>query len=49
MLRAKMANMIVLPNEALITKNEADRPMVSSLKGVRLNMAALPWETLYLL
>lgn len=31
--------MIVLPNGALTTKNEADKPMVSGFKGVGLNMA----------
>ena len=44
-----MTNTIVLPDGALITKNEANRPMVSSLKEVGLNMVALPRETLYLL
>ena len=49
MLCAKMTNAIVLSDGALIAENEADRPMVSSLKGVGLNMAALPRETLYIL
>ncbi len=49
MLHAKMTNTIVLPGGALIAENEADRPMVSSLKGVGLNIDALPWEKLYLL
>jgi len=33
----------------LTTENEVDRPMISSLKGIRLNMATLPREMLYLL
>jgi len=41
--------MIVLPDGALTTENEADRPTVSSLKGVGLNMVVLPQKTLYLL
>ena len=49
MLHARMTNTIVLPDGALVTKIEADRPMVSSLKGIGLKMVALPWETLYLL
>ncbi len=49
MLRTRVTNTIVLPDGALTTENEADRPMVSSLKGVGLNMAVLPRETLHLL
>lgn len=49
MFRAKMTNTIVLPDGALIAKNEADRPMVSSLKGTGLNMGVLPRETFYIL
>lgn len=30
-------------------RNEAERPMVSRLKRIRLNMVALPQETLYVL
>lgn len=41
--------MIVLADGALTTEMKADRPVVSSLKEVGLNMANLPWETLYLL
>jgi len=44
-----MSNNIVLPEGALVTENEAERPMVSRLKRIRLNMVALPWETLYVL
>lgn len=49
MLRTKASNVIVLPNGALTTKNEADRPTVSDLKGVRLNLRVLPSEELHLL
>jgi len=49
MLHTRVTNMIVLPDGALITAKEADRPTVNSLKGVGLNMATLPRETLYLL
>jgi len=40
---------IVLPNGALIIEIEADRPVVSSLKGVGINLVTLPSEALYLL
>ena len=49
MLHTQMTNTIVLPNGALITKNEADRPMVNELKGIRLNVVVLPQEMLYVL
>jgi len=49
MLCARMTCTIVIPNGALMTENKADRPMVSSVKGVGLNMAMLSQETLYLL
>lgn len=49
MLHAKVSNMIVLPDGALTTKNEADRPTASTLKGVGLNLVALPGEALHLL
>lgn len=44
-----MTNTIVLPEGALVTSNEVDRPTVSASKGLSLNMAALPRETLYVL
>lgn len=47
MLRAQMTNTIVLSEGALVPSNEADRPSVSALKGLGLNLAALPCETLY--
>ena len=46
MLSTKMTNTIVLPDGALIVENEADRAMFNILKGVELNMATLPQETL---
>lgn len=42
-------NTIVLPEGALVTKNEANRPMIGTLKGIRINMVTLPRETLYVL
>jgi len=45
----RVSNMVLLLYGALTIENEADRPMVSSLRGVGLNMAVLPWETLHLL
>ena len=49
MLRTPMTNTIVLPEGALVIENKADRPMVSALKGVGINMVAFPRETLYVL
>lgn len=49
MLRAHMTNTIVLAEEALVTENEANRPMVSALKGVGINMVVLPQEMFYVL
>lgn len=49
MLRAKASNAIVLPDGALTAENEADRPTVSALKGVGLNLVALSGEALHLL
>lgn len=43
---ARMTNIIMLPDGALITENEADTPMVNGLKGIILNVAALPRDTL---
>ena len=42
MLCACMTNTIVLPEGALVTENEADRPMVSAMKGVGINLVSLP-------
>jgi len=44
-----MTNTIVLLEGALVTTNEADRPMVSALRGLGININALPRETLYVL
>ena len=49
MLRAKVCSVIVLPDGEKITKNEADKPTISALKGVGLNLAVLPGEALHLL
>ena len=49
MFRTRMTNTIVLPEGALVTENESNRPTVSTLKEVGINMAALPRETLYVL
>lgn len=49
MLCTRVTNMIVLPNGALATEKEADKPTIRSFKGVGLNMVVLPRETLYLL
>lgn len=49
MLCTKASSAIVLSNGALTTKNEANRPTVSSLKGVALNLAVLSCEALHLL
>ena len=46
---SRMTNTIVLLEGALVIENEADKPTVSALKGVWINMAALPQETLYVL
>ena len=49
MLRAQVTNTIVLPEGAVVISNEADKPMVNALKGVGINMVALPREMLYVL
>lgn len=49
MLRVKDYWAMVLPNGALITETEVDRPTISTLKGVELNLVALPSKTLHLL
>lgn len=49
MLHTKDSNAIVLPDGALTAENEADKPTVSTLKGVGLNPAVLPREALHLL
>lgn len=49
MLHTRVINAVLLPNGANTTENKVNKPMVSSLKGVGLNMVALPQEMLYLL
>lgn len=49
MLCTRTTNTIVLPEGALVTKNEANRPMVSVLKGVAINVVTLSREMLYVL
>jgi len=49
MLRTHTTNIIVLSDRALVTANEADQYTVSTLKGMGINMVALPQETLYVL
>lgn len=49
MLHAKDSHVIVLLEGAMATENAVDRPTVSTLNGVGLNLAALPGEALHLL
>lgn len=49
MLRTGVTNTIVLPEGTFVTTNEANRPTISAVKGIEINMVALPWETLYVL
>lgn len=49
MLRMNASSVIVLSDGALIMENEAERPTVSALKGVGLNLAVLLCESLHLL
>lgn len=47
LLRAKMANTIVLPEGALTMDNMKGRAAIGRLKGLGINLAALPREILY--
>lgn len=47
MLCTKASSAPVLPDGALTKENEADRPTVTALKGVRLNLVVLPCEALH--
>ena len=47
MLHARMANIIVLPEAVLVSSNAMDHLLVSMMKGLGLNLVALPSETLY--
>jgi len=49
MIRTKTSSAIVLPDGALTTEKEADRPTASDLKGVWFNLAVLLREALHLL
>lgn len=49
MLHACITNTIVLPEGALVVENEVEKPTVSVLKGVGINMAMIPWGTLYVM
>ena len=49
MLHIKASSAIVLSDGALTKETEAKRPNVSTLKGVGLNLAALPCEALHIL
>jgi len=49
MLRTKASSVLVLPDGALKIENKAERPTVSALKGVWLNLVVLPHEALHLL
>lgn len=49
MLQENASSAIVLPHGALTVENEAERPTISALKGVGLNLAVLPTEVLHLL
>lgn len=42
-----MANTIVLPEGALTTDKEDDKAAMGRIKGLGLNLAALPQDTLY--
>jgi len=48
-LRARDPQAIVLLDGVLLIETEDGKPIVSTLKGVRFNMATLPNEVLYLL
>lgn len=49
MLSTKASNAIVLPDGALTMENEANRPNVSTLNGVGLNLVVLPGQVIHLL
>jgi len=46
LLKAQMAHSIKIPAGALITANVEDHAMLGRLKGLGLNMATLPHESL---
>ncbi len=49
MLCMKASSVTVLPDGELTTKNETNKPTVSTLKGVGLNIAVILFEVLHLL
>ena len=49
MLRKKSSDVLVMLDGALEIENEADRPTISTLKGVGLNLIVLLHEALHLL
>lgn len=49
MLHIRMENTIVLPEGALVLSNVMDRLSISMMKGLGLNLDALPQEMLYLI
>lgn len=42
-------NTVVFPDGALVTEYEADKPAISVMKGLRINLVVLPRDTLYML
>jgi len=46
-LHAHRDNPFMLPEGALVAATKVDRAAMSNMKGVLLNLAALPRETLY--
>lgn len=49
MLCTRVSSTIVLPDGVVTTENVAEKLVISALKGVVLNLAALPGEALHLL
>ena len=47
LLWAKMENTIALPEGEMIADNMENRATMSRIKGLGLNLAALPWDILY--
>jgi len=49
MLHVWIMSTIVLSEGALVISNEADKPLVSTLKGLSVNLVSLPRDILYVL
>lgn len=47
MLHASMKNTVVFPEGSLMSFNVMDQLSISMMKGLGLNLVALPWETMY--